>query len=448
MCGQSSQNTSVDLPNWLDSAGKLISKKGTKLLNKDYKPYKGDLVAGFNSDQQAAFDTINSVFGGSGSDATGYSASNITPAAIGMTMGAANAPAQSVLDAETKGLISGAANAPASTVGGDQWQSLIDAFTSAGAQTVGGGGTLDMVRNAATADAQKVGTERIVDENGRLGKVSDYMDPYLEASISPNIRRMEEDAATQRLALKGAATSAGAFGDARHGVLEQGINRDTQRNIGDYAGAAYENAFRNAMSERTSDISRFLQADTTQGQFNEQALGRMFTGAGMELGAQTTNANLAETALNRKERGATDILGKETTNAQLQEAAYARQFAGADRYLAADTTNAQLAETALNRQLYGAQEAANLQTQGQSDFLQRLSALMGVGSAQQQLSQNELDALYQQYQAKQQWPFDTLAAATSAVNGVPYSRTQTTTQNTGGADFISLLGSLLGGFVK
>jgi hypothetical protein len=96
-------------------------------------------------------------------------------------------------------------------------------------------------------------TERVVDEGGRLGKISDYMNPYLD----PALRSMDEATAAQKGQLKAAAQSAGAFGDARHGIVENGINMNQLTARREAANVAFDKV----MALRQNDLNRFTQVD-------------------------------------------------------------------------------------------------------------------------------------------------------------------------------------------
>lgn len=142
------------------------------------------------------------------------------------------------------------------------------------------GESLQGARGYGSAPSQRIGTERIVDESGQLGAISDYFNPHVDAALDPAIRRIMESADAQRKAIGAGATSAGAFGDARHGIVEGVLNRDTSQVIGDTASKFYNDAWNTAMAERTSDLNRFKDTDTINANFNETALNRLLTGSG------------------------------------------------------------------------------------------------------------------------------------------------------------------------
>lgn len=141
--------------------------------------------------------------------------------------------------------------------------------------TGGNGGTSKAIEGVMTADAQKVATEGTFDGEG----IDKYINKYTESALNPALRKITESADAARNRLKAGATSAGSFGDARHGVVESGIDKNQGIAIGDTAGQFMNQAFNQAVGARQNDLGRKLQADTTTASFAEQGLGRQMAGA-------------------------------------------------------------------------------------------------------------------------------------------------------------------------
>lgn len=252
---------------------------------------------------------------------------------------------------------------------GDQqsaFQQLRDLI--AGAPQVGGE-AIQGARDFASAPAQHLTTERIVDEDGRLGAISDYMNPFVDQALQPALRAIQEQADAQRKRIGAGATSAGAFGDARHGIMEAMLGRDTSTAMGDTASRFYLDAFRDALGLRQGDLGRMTELDKTNALFAEQGLDRLFQGSGAVL---------------------------------------------------------------------------NRAGQDQQQGLQLIQSLLASGGLQQGADQAELDAAYQEFLRNYGHDFDVVAAMASALSGVPYTRTQTTTQPDN--SLFGLLGSGLGSF--
>lgn len=101
-------------------------------------------------------------------------------------------------------------------------------------------------------------TSRLVDEDGALGAMSDYMNPYIDAVLQPQIREINEQLQRQRRDLGANAAMSGSFGDARHGVIESELYKGGNEAISDATGRAHADAFDRAMGFRSSDINRIL----------------------------------------------------------------------------------------------------------------------------------------------------------------------------------------------
>lgn len=146
------------------------------------------------------------------------------------------------------------------------------------------GEALDMARAGANQPAGHVSTERVVDENGQLGAISDYMNPYLGNALAPTIRNLEESATKERMRVGDLAQGAGGYNDARHGVLEGEVGRNLNTAIGDTSAKAYSDAFASAMGMRSGDLDRFFNRDVTNANLGEAAAGRKLSGAGTMVG--------------------------------------------------------------------------------------------------------------------------------------------------------------------
>ena len=78
------------------------------------------------------------------------------------------------------------------------------------------------------------------------------MDKSIDAQLAPAIRNINEQSAQQRKQIGDQAIGANAFGDARQGILESRLNRNTSEAIGtttaDAYKGAYDSAYQNAMN--------------------------------------------------------------------------------------------------------------------------------------------------------------------------------------------------------
>lgn len=142
-----------------------------------------------------------------------------------------------------------------------------------------GGDAIAGAQQYAAAPAQSIGTERVVDENGKLGSIGDYLNPYQNAVIDPALRKIQEQSDKQAKNIGSMATASKAYGDARHGILEAMLGRDTSLATGETAGGLLKSGYDTAMNQRATDLNRFKDVDTLNANFDEAALKRKLDGS-------------------------------------------------------------------------------------------------------------------------------------------------------------------------
>lgn len=142
----------------------------------------------------------------------------------------------------------------------------------------------------------------IVDQSGPLGSIDSYMDPYLAKVLAPTLRQLNLSGEQARNDINANATTAGAFGDARHGVVEGEQRRNQNQQETDVVGKAFSDAFATAMGLRSSDAARYFQTQQAQEGADKSRLDRMRTSA-IDLG------NLDKDSVSRA-LGLSDALAK------------------------------------------------------------------------------------------------------------------------------------------
>lgn len=173
-----------------------------------------------------------------------------------------------------------------------QLRNLISGAPQVGADAIKG------AENYAKAGPQQISTERVVDQAGRLGSIDDYLNPQRNAVLAPALRQIQEQADQQQKKINANATTSGAYGDARHGIKDAMLGRDTSLAVGETTGKIMSDAYDKAMAQRQADIARMLGVDTTNANFNEQALGRELTGTGAMLDRATADQTRQLTGIN------------------------------------------------------------------------------------------------------------------------------------------------------
>ena len=112
------------------------------------------------------------------------------------------------------------------------------------------------------------------------GTAQQFMNPYLEAALTPQIDAAKRQAEIKRIQDAGRLTKAGAFGGSRQGVMEAEGNRALLDRIASITGTGYANAYDKAMQQfNTEEDRRRLAQDMT----NQYGLGTLLKQA--DLGA-------------------------------------------------------------------------------------------------------------------------------------------------------------------
>lgn len=92
--------------------------------------------------------------------------------------------------------------------------------------------------------------------DGKIGDTQDYMNPYTDAVLQPQIRELRKQEQRNANDIGASATMSGAFGDARHGIAEGQNFQKTNQAISDATGQAYSGAYDRGAAERQAAIER------------------------------------------------------------------------------------------------------------------------------------------------------------------------------------------------
>lgn len=223
--------------------------------------------------------------------------------------------------------------------------------------------------------------------------VKQFMSPYVEAALAPQVQDLQLQLGQQQQAINSQATQAGAFGDARQGAQAALQNLYGNQAMNQLLGAGYNTAYGNAMNA--------IQA--------QQQLG---------------NANIGQ---------AEGYIQNQQQLGQNEQG---------------------IEQNQQNLLLNGANQQANLAGLNQSLGINGANALYNAGAQQQGLQQQMLNAAYQQFQNQVNWPFQMLNVQESALSNSPYNISNSVTlpnANTAAttlgsfANVAGSLGSLFGG---
>ena len=102
----------------------------------------------------------------------------------------------------------------------------------------------------------------------------DYMNPYVQAALDPQIEEARRQAQISRLADAGRLTQAGAYGGSRQAIMESELNRNLGQNVAAITGQGYQDAYTQAMNQFNVEQGREQDAfNQATNQFNiEQGL--------------------------------------------------------------------------------------------------------------------------------------------------------------------------------
>ena len=94
-----------------------------------------------------------------------------------------------------------------------------------------------------------------------------YMNPYIQQALNPQLEEMARQSDIQRLQDTSRLTKAGAYGGSRQAIMESENNDNMMRLMAELTGKGYQGAYESGADMFTSDYGRDLQAQIA----NEQA---------------------------------------------------------------------------------------------------------------------------------------------------------------------------------
>ena len=107
-----------------------------------------------------------------------------------------------------------------------------------------------------------------------------YMNPYLQAALDPQIAEARRQAEVQRVQDAGRLTQAGAYGGSRQAIMESELNRNLLQNLAGITGTGYATAYDKAMQQFNVEQDREAAAQTAANTYGLAALTKQ-----AELGA-------------------------------------------------------------------------------------------------------------------------------------------------------------------
>ena len=117
------------------------------------------------------------------------------------------------------------------------------------------------------------------DAPAATGMVGEYMNPYLQAVLNPQLEEARRQAEISRQAEAGRFTRAGAFGGSRQALADLERDDRLQRNLADITGKGYASAFESARRQFNVEQDRERAAQDAANRYGLDLLGAQL-GAG------------------------------------------------------------------------------------------------------------------------------------------------------------------------
>lgn len=410
--------------------------KAKALSETPYEAYKGPLTAGTSQLQNQAFQGIGSL---------------TVPASIGQaasTAGDIAAKAQNMGYSPTQ--FTSQFNAPGAYTpsSGPQYNQLSANTVSSqfNAPSAYQGATFGNQFQAPTqSEATKFGNQfqapgqyqNTAFTSGTFGgeQAQQYMNPYLQASLNPQLEEARRQSQISEQANKAAMTRAGAYGGGRSAILAAENQRNLGTNLANITGKGYDTAFQNAMNQFNQDQARNMQAQQASEQSKQFGANQSMTAADMmaKYGMSAQQAQEAARQFNQQQAmtGAQSAAQYGLAGQQASEAS--RQFGANLGLQAATTAGAQGLQAALANQSAGLTAGqgninAAMEAARQAEASRQFGAQQGMTAAQQAAQYGQA-AQAASEQSKQFGAQQGLAGLNTALQGAQLQGNLGATQN-------------------
>jgi hypothetical protein len=133
------------------------------------------------------------------------------------------------------------------------------------------------------------------------GTAQQYMSPYLQASLQPQIDEARRQAQIQRIQDAARLTKAGAYGGSRQAVMESEGNRNLLQNLANITGQGYQRAYEQGQQQFNVEQQRQMEARNQANQYGLGLLAKQAELGGVQRGI-TGEGIAAEKAAFEEER--------------------------------------------------------------------------------------------------------------------------------------------------
>jgi hypothetical protein len=126
-------------------------------------------------------------------------------------------------------------------------------------------------------------------------QAKNYMNPYLEASLNPQIEEMRRQADITRIGDASRLTKAGSYGGSRQAIMESEGNRALMDKLSGITGTGYKDAYDKAMSQFNIEQGRGQTAQDAANQYGLAALQKQTDVGGIERGIESEGVTADKT---------------------------------------------------------------------------------------------------------------------------------------------------------
>ena len=118
------------------------------------------------------------------------------------------------------------------------------------------------------------------------GTAQQYMNPYLQASLNPQLDEARRQAQITRMGDAGRLTKAGAYGGSRQAIMESELNRNLMSKQADITGQGYNTAYDKAMQQFNAEQNLGMNAQNLTNQYGLNALTKQAELGGVQRGIE------------------------------------------------------------------------------------------------------------------------------------------------------------------
>lgn len=118
------------------------------------------------------------------------------------------------------------------------------------------------------------------------GIAQQYMNPYLQQSLDPQLAEIRRQSDINRLGYTGKLTRAGAYGGSRQAIMDSENNRNLATQLAATTGQGYNTAYDKAATQFNTEQGFGLQAQGANNQYGLAALGKQAELGGVQRGIE------------------------------------------------------------------------------------------------------------------------------------------------------------------